>query len=367
MQQIFDLDPASTQGNIGTLPVQGDDTAAALPDSGTEFSFLMAFVSDSLDHTTLGHAKADAESDGHKLETFIEHHSARGEGGKSAIKKPLNGIYTGDTGNWDEFRFDLTPFGGGNTPNDFSLNDPSIRVEIIGQISLADWWSFDSITLLANEPGLYPANNPANQEEPPPKCPGEGNRVDWNFIRGREGHELKGYILTDNNGVLIGKGGVTIASGFDLGVRSLYDLNKMGLSPSLVSMLTPYLGKTMETAASYLATHPLLISAEDANSINTATHSLTLASLVAQYDNATSAGAFWKLDGAAQTVIASVAFQYGNLATRTPNFWHQVTHNQWSEAVANLKNFGDGFKDRRVLEAELLASKLVNGNLPSCH
>ena len=29
------------------------------------------------------------------------------------------------------------------------------------------------------------------------------------------------------------------------------------------------------------------------------------------------------------TVLASVAFQYGDLESQTPNFWKQTTNNQW--------------------------------------
>ena len=51
------------------------------------------------------------------------------------------------------------------------------------------------------------------------------------------------------------------------------------------------------------------------------------------------------------TVIASVAFQYGKLEKETPNFWRQVTNDDWGAAVKNLRNFGDRTPTRRNKEA----------------
>jgi hypothetical protein len=59
-----------------------------------------------------------------------------------------------------------------------------------------------------------------------------------------------------------------------------------------------------------------------------------------------------------QTVVASVAFQYGDLSLRTPNFWQQVTTENWQAALANLQDFGDKYPTRRNKEADLLAQWL---------
>ena len=56
----------------------------------------------------------------------------------------------------------------------------------------------------------------------------------------------------------------------------------------------------------------------------------------------------------AQTVIASVSFQNGDLATATPNFWAQVTDQDWYAALGNLRKFGDKFGPRRNREADFL-------------
>jgi hypothetical protein len=55
-----------------------------------------------------------------------------------------------------------------------------------------------------------------------------------------------------------------------------------------------------------------------------------------------------------------VAFQYGDLARRTPNFWRQVTEKKWADVIANLRNFGDHYATRRNVEADLLQDWLYN-------
>ncbi len=62
------------------------------------------------------------------------------------------------------------------------------------------------------------------------------------------------------------------------------------------------------------------------------------------------------------TPIASVAFQYGDLAKKTPNFWKQVTSNDWDGAKKNLSNFGDIYGDRRMRELDYLNKPVFEEN-----
>ena len=55
--------------------------------------------------------------------------------------------------------------------------------------------------------------------------------IDWNFIQKQEGNKLQGYVPEDAEGNPIGKSGVTIAAGFDLGQRNSSDLK--GLPESI--------------------------------------------------------------------------------------------------------------------------------------
>jgi len=61
------------------------------------------------------------------------------------------------------------------------------------------------------------------------------SRIDWEFIAGSEGKEIKdGYVPSENSGV-------TIATGFDLGRRTVDELIEIGFPYSLIVKLKPYL------------------------------------------------------------------------------------------------------------------------------
>lgn len=185
--------------------------------------------------------------------------------------------------------------------------------------------------------------------------------VDFHFISNFEGGQrLVGYV-PDAQG---SQSGVTVATGFDLGARNVTDLEGLGLSPALVGKLTKYLGKQRQEAERALLRYPLKIEKAEADTIDAASHKSILATLRTRYDAAlpqrTSLKRFDQLPSEAQTVIASVSFQYGDLSSRTPNFWKAVTHQNWKDAVGELRDFGDHYSSRRHKEADLLA-KMLNG------
>ena len=105
---------------------------------------------------------------------------------------------------------------------------------------------------------LFAGNNPVRYIDP------TGLAVDYAFIRNHEGAAvLNGYIPQKKDGTVIGKSGVTIASGFDLGQQNSYDLNRIfgsgDTNKTLKDLFTPYLGKQKEDAKTYLKDHPLSI------------------------------------------------------------------------------------------------------------
>ncbi|WJN57746.1 pesticin C-terminus-like muramidase [Pseudomonas sp. SO81] len=178
--------------------------------------------------------------------------------------------------------------------------------------------------------------------------------IDFSFIARLEGGPAtRGYVPDAANS----RSGVTIATGFDLGQRHLADLQRLGLEAGLVQRLSPYLGLIGQQAAACLARQPLTVSAAEAEAIDEAFKLPFVDRLSAAFTKA-GGGDFAALPGAAQTVIASVAFQYGDLASRTPNFWRQVVAHDWSTTCANLANFGDRYPTRRKQEAQLLGSLL---------
>ena len=176
------------------------------------------------------------------------------------------------------------------------------------------------------------------------------SNIDWNFISQQEGTKLEGYVPDSKNS----KSGVTIATGFDLGQRKEVDIEM--LPKDLQNKLKPYLGLTKEKAVEKLKEIPLNITKEEQKIIDENAKSQAVQYLIKDYEKETGKR-FSDLTRQQQTVIASVAFQYGNLADRTPNFWKAVTNNDWDTVEKELRNFKDRYPSRRNREADYLVSK----------
>lgn len=181
------------------------------------------------------------------------------------------------------------------------------------------------------------------------------DNIDYEFLSAREGGcKTIGYVPAAQ----VSKSGVTIATGFDLGPRSEAELNNLGLPILLIAKLKPYLGKKSQDAVDYLRTNPLRITLEEGKSIDKAVRSSHINSLKIKYFASihnTEKKDFFNLPTEAQTVIASVSFQYGfNLDTATPKFWKAVASQDWKEAVKVLEGFNDHYPSRRRMEAALL-------------
>lgn len=190
----------------------------------------------------------------------------------------------------------------------------------------------------------------------PMKKPTASDRFlgDFSFIQDLEGTENQGYVPTQD-GKVLGKSGVTIASGFDLGQRRNADLS--GLPIELIQKLQPYLGVKGEDALKLNYTD-LNLSNDEVSVINKFAKNEALENLSKSWMDETGVS-FYNIPKEAQTVIASVAFQHGNLSTAAPNFWKQVTNGDWNGAIDNLEDWEGTGKDstyqtRREKEANLL-------------
>ena len=182
--------------------------------------------------------------------------------------------------------------------------------------------------------------------------------IDWTFIARLEGAGIKkGYVPNPDTSM----SGVTIATGFDLGQRTRGEIAAMNIAPDLQAKLMPYVGLRGRDAAGVLASSPLVLTDDEVTAIDGVVRSQFAAKLAVVYDGAIGGDAgiekFEDLPTAVQTVIASVAYQYGlNLKVRTPRFWATLIEQDWSAAVAELRNFGDAYGTRRIAEANLLAT-----------
>ena len=175
------------------------------------------------------------------------------------------------------------------------------------------------------------------------------DNIDFEFIKQNEGFELQGYVPVDKNNKPLGHSGVTIASGFDLGQRCPKDIS--GFYKELKNKLIPYLGLQGEEALE--VAHNLCITEEEGNKINNFAKRQEIGRLQERWYD-TTGSKFELLPSNKATVIASVAFQYGNLKLKTPKFWAQITSDDWEAAYSNLLDFGDRYPSRRKREAEYL-------------
>jgi hypothetical protein len=155
---------------------------------------------------------------------------------------------------------------------------------------------------------------------------------------------------------------VTIASGLDLGQMSADEIRALPVSDQLKEQLVPYAGLQSQDAVNYLAAHPLSITQDEADTLNR--HKLGQMSEIARgnYEGSTGAS-FDALPREAQTALTSVAYQYPS-STAAPIFWTAVREHRWSDALAELQNFGDRYQSRHNQEAALLQQAITAGQLP---
>lgn len=184
--------------------------------------------------------------------------------------------------------------------------------------------------------------------------------INWEFISAREGGQrLTGYVPHADGS----NSGITIATGIDLGTRNASDIEKLNITTDLKQRLKPYSGKKGIIAQRYLQDKALVITEDDASSLDRAVKQAIVKNLIEKYNLAVRVSIlkdncprqrFEQLPQSVQTAIASISFQYGSLETKTPRFWQQITEQRWQAAIDNLKNFGDAYPSRRKLEADLI-------------
>lgn len=208
-----------------------------------------------------------------------------------------------------------------------------------------------AVVTLANDGGSEGASEGTAEGESSADSSTTDPDVDWGFISDREGGQaLEGYVPEPE----VSKSGVTIGTGFDIGQRTADDIDAMDIPDTLKEKLKPYAELTKQDAVDYLAENPLTITSEEATALDKAVKQKALDTLIQRYDNATTGTKFAELPQQMQTVMASVEFQYGSMASKTPSFWKMVTEQRWDDAIAELRDFGDKYPTRRGLEADLL-------------
>jgi hypothetical protein len=176
--------------------------------------------------------------------------------------------------------------------------------------------------------------------------------IDWIFLGSLEGANIAHGYVPDPEG---SSSGVTIATGIDLGQISPTLVES--LSTDIRDAIQPYVGLRKNDAVDALKLRPLVLTNAQCDALNQAVRAPIVANLSQHYRH--DAGvAFEAIPDAAQTVCASVAYQYGAIWQRTPKFWEYLCRQDWKATIAELRAFGDAYPTRRRTEANYLAKAL---------
>jgi hypothetical protein len=184
------------------------------------------------------------------------------------------------------------------------------------------------------------------------------HNIDFNFIGVRENdRDIKGpHIPRNRDGSVLENSGVTLGKGIDLGQQSEEGLRKIGVSPETIEKVRPYLGKKKQDALDVLGKYTLdeEESAAVIYDIEKKLHDSNFNTYIDYYEKQTGRK-FADLNPKVQTAIGSVISQYGPyLNKRTPKFNNAIINNNVKGMKEELRNFGDKYKTRRNLEADLL-------------
>jgi len=177
--------------------------------------------------------------------------------------------------------------------------------------------------------------------------------INWEFIYGLEGGlQLEAYIPKGP-----GHSGITVGAGIDLGQYPKAFFSTLDIPDELKDKLNPYIGLQGQTARYYLNSDHLQLTQDEAEALMRAITDNFTGHLSVLYKSY-SRDDWTTVPDAAQTVIASVAWQYGDVAHKCPHFWETVCQKDWRSTITVLENFGDAYTTRRSKEAAYLESNV---------
>ena len=145
----------------------------------------------------------------------------------------------------------------------------------------------------------------------------------------------KGYVPQDRDGNVLGVPGITVGTGFDLGQQDDLKLDALKLPEALTEKLRPYLGMKRGDAVKYLASRPLLLTAEEVTALDGAVRE--------RYVNETAAMFGPCFDGIpkqARAVAVSLHYQFGTprrqASPALAGAWEALKEGRWREAAGLL-------------------------------
>lgn len=187
--------------------------------------------------------------------------------------------------------------------------------------------------------------------------------VDMAFIRGREETRQAAYVPLSAEGEPIGRSGVTVATGIDLGQINDTQLRALMIPQTLKAKLMPYLGIRGAGALSMLEQRRLSLTKDEVSALDKAIEQSVIGVLRWKYNHAAPGsgprGGWDELTSGQQTVLASVAWQYGpHLDKACPRLWRAALKQDWTAVLKELRDFGDHYRSRREAEANYLEEEM---------
>ena len=197
-----------------------------------------------------------------------------------------------------------------------------------------------------------------------------------NILLALEGNEYNFYVPKED-GKPIGKSGITIGKGFDLGSQDEARLKKMGIPESIVNKIVSsgYLGLKGKDAVNALNKGTLKLSAEEVDEINSLAIPFYKNEFEAALKKQTGLDAQKDLTPNQRIALTSAYFNLGNglfyknVETEEgttkkvkTNLSRQLANKDWTAVANNLATWNTtapiGLQARRMSEAALIAGKV---------
>lgn len=198
--------------------------------------------------------------------------------------------------------------------------------------------------------------------------------IDWGFIAKMEGIEKKVYV-PNKKGVVLGKSGPTVASGFDLGQIDKSGFDAYSFSDSIQEKLEKFVGKKGSIALEFVKANPTTLTDDELKEVQKKVKGRHGKS-AEKFFNAIvqeSGTKFKERTKAVQTVYASAYFQYGvasktlraklvenDLVGAIDTLLHYTTRKE-EKVYKKVKTSVMEYLRRRIEEADYLLESMPDG------
>ena len=185
--------------------------------------------------------------------------------------------------------------------------------------------------------------------------------VHWGVIVKQEGIRLNGYVPVDKSGNAIGRSGVTIGMGFDIGQRNRKEILALAVPYALKVKFLPYAELRKEAAVAFLKTHQLTITKAENDSLTAAVRQQQVRKVTKIYNahSVSEKDKFESLASGPKTVVVSLYHQNGDsIYSRFQNVMKHIHAGNYSAAAKALVETDPKYLNRRKAEAaELIKAK----------